>query len=90
MKTYLLLLVLITPQLLAVSTNGKTDNLKADPTPKDWPDKFKSSFTEKIYFPILGTRTTQGTWYYSFGTKNFRVDRDDGSRDRYCGLIFPL
>jgi hypothetical protein len=64
--------------------------LNDDPVPKPWDDKWSMKFTEKRYFPLLGKKTTEGTWYYNYSTKSFRIDRDDGSRNHYCGTIFPL
>jgi hypothetical protein len=85
--TISILIMLHSSLCLADNTLSQTNE---DPVPKPWKSKWKSDFTEIIKFPLLGTKTVKGTWYYNSETESFRVDRDDGSRDRYCGLIFPL
>lgn len=56
------------------------------PTPPQWPDTFHANFTESLIYPILGSHDTTGTYYYSWSQKLYRVDRDNGRFDRYCGV----
>lgn len=72
--------------LVTIITLIKSD----DPKPQAWAPKWKSTFTETLKYPFLGTKDTKGTWFYDYNTKQFRVDRESGLRDTYCGLIFPL
>ena len=38
----------------------------------------------------LGSSTTTGTFYYDANTARYRVDREDGKWDRYCGSVYKL
>ncbi len=91
-KTLLRLLTLVTLlTMTSVLTSSTTNEIvNQNPKPIAWKPKWKSDFVEKIWFPLLGNKTVKGTWYYNYNTSSFRIDREDGSRDRYCGLIFPL
>lgn len=51
-----------------------------------WPDMFQQSFQESFYYPVLGTHKTNGTYYYDFANRRYRIDRANGRYDRYCGL----
>jgi hypothetical protein len=54
-----------------------------------WPDKFYQEFTEDTsYFFIKGH--TQGKFYYDYQTRRYRIDREDGKYDRYCGTVYKL
>ena len=33
---------------------------------------------------------TQGRFFYDFTNKRYRVDRDNGKGDRYCGSVYKL
>ena len=62
----------------------------ADPTAPDWPSRFSQTFNEDLTYPIIGTGKTSGTLYYDWAAKRYRVDRDNGKWDRYCGTIFKF
>ena len=65
--------------------------LKADdPKAPVWPDVFTQSFVEDLSYPVIGTGTTKGTIYYDWTNKRYRVDRENGKWDRYCGTIFKF
>ena len=57
-----------------------------DPQTPMWPTKFTEDFTESFTYPVIGTHKTQGSFYYDFSTNRYRVSRDNGRYDRYCGL----
>ena len=63
-----------------------TGALTAEPTPIPFANEYSSDFTEEMWLPIKGHQLTTGKWYYSWTQKKFRVDRDNGSDDRYCGI----
>jgi hypothetical protein len=51
-----------------------------------WPDTFRQTFNETFKYPGGKDHTTQGTFYYNWVNKTYRVDRDNGRYDRYCGF----
>lgn len=51
-----------------------------------WPDVFKQTFNETFKYPGGKEHYTQGTFYYNWVNKTYRVDRDNGRYDRYCGF----
>lgn len=59
-------------------------------TPQPWAPEWTADFTETMYLPALGVMQSDGKWWYSFAQKRFRVDRDDGRNDRYCGSVYKL
>ena len=76
MKTSLLIALTL---LIAVSQAQK-------PVVQPWANDWYADFTETIEFPLRGHDTTKGKWWYSWTQKAFRVDRENGNYDRYCGL----
>ena len=40
--------------------------------------------------PILGSSTTSGTLFYDFTDKTYRIDRENGKWDRYCGTVYKF
>ena len=60
------------------------------PSPKSWSAKWRASFTEKISMPMRGEDSYTGQFYFDWTTKRFRVDRNNGNLDRYCGLTKPF
>ena len=61
----------------------------AAPEASAWPETFTQSFTETVTYPIIGTKKTQGVYYYDVSDPTnmlTRIDRDNGQWDRYCGL----
>ena len=61
-----------------------------DPKAPDWPSRFSQTFNEDLTYPIFGTGKTNGTLYYDWEAKRYRVDRDNGKWDRYCGTIYKF
>jgi len=59
---------------------------KAQPADPKWPDVFQQTFNETFYYPVIGTHKTKGTYYYDFPNKRYRIDRENGRYDRYCGF----
>jgi hypothetical protein len=51
-----------------------------------WPDLFKQSFNETFKYPGGKEHYTTGTFYYNWEDRTYRVDRDNGRYDRYCGF----
>ena len=47
--------------------------------------KFSQTFKENMTYPVVGTGSTVGTYYYNYDKKLTRIDRDNGKWDRYCG-----
>ena len=66
--------------------NIKCELISAVPHTPVWPDKFQQDFTETFYYPILGTHNTSGTYYYDWQNLRYRIDRENGRYDRYCGI----
>ena len=62
--------------------------VKCHQPPSDpvWPELFQQSFQEKFYYPVVGTHYTNGTYYYDYTNRRYRVNRDNGRYDRYCGF----
>ena len=62
--------------------------VKCHQPPSDpvWSELFQQSFQEKFYYPVVGTHYTNGTYYYDYTNRRYRVDRDNGRYDRYCGF----
>lgn len=56
------------------------------PAPPPQADEWYATFSEKLHFPLRGDSHTTGKWWYSWTQKKFRVDRENGNYDRYCGL----
>ena len=57
----------------------------SQPSSPVWPSEFSMTFTETFTYPVLGTKTTTGTYYYGAKYGAERVDRANGHYDRYCG-----
>ena len=55
-----------------------------------WPDKFSASFTETMKYPIVGSGNTSGNFYYNMNIQKYRVDRENGKWDRYCGSVYKF
>jgi len=56
-----------------------------EPDSPVWPDTFSYTFTESTWAPVIGNKTTSGTYYYSWPLKAYLVTRENGRYDRYCG-----
>lgn len=57
----------------------------AQPEDPVWPNTWSAEFEEVTEYPIIGTHSMKGTFYYDFSTERYRIDRDNGRWDRYCG-----
>jgi hypothetical protein len=55
-----------------------------------WPEQFEQNFEETLKYPVLGSHETSGKFYYDWTNKRYRVDRDNGHYDRYCGSVYPF
>lgn len=54
-----------------------------------WPETFTQEYEETVIYPVIGKKTTKGTYYFDISDKDnmmTRIDRDNGQWDRYCGL----
>ena len=40
-----------------------------------------------MHTPIIGSGSTTGTLYYDVNKNSYRVDRENGRYDRYCGTV---
>jgi hypothetical protein len=53
------------------------------------PKKFKQTFTENQKL-LVWSGNTSGTLYYNWEKQLYRIDRDNGKFDRYCGTIYKM
>lgn len=79
MKNNILILSLVAVFLISASA----DQQPSDPK---WPDTFQIDFSEELYLPALGTHKTTGKYSYDYPSGKYRIDRENGHYDRYCGL----
>ena len=79
MKVYLLLITLICFSLISAQL----------PTTPVWPDQFEQSFTEVFAYGFL-KGNAKGNFFYDWTNRRYRIDRDNGKYDRYCGTIFKF
>ena len=92
MKTAILL-VLFTCLIYFINTQDCTNKYTKDCPPTTtpaWPNKFQEAFEETFTYPIIGSHKTKGNFFYDWTNKRYRVDRENGQYDRYCGPIFPF
>ena len=61
----------------------------AIPSDPIWPNQFTQNFTETTNYEGIGTHHNTGTFYYDAISMRYRVDRDNGRYDRYCGVSGP-
>jgi hypothetical protein len=88
MKIYIILLCFTLA--FSLDCEGKDKHTKACPpsTTPVWPDQFEQTFDETMTYPIIGANKTKGKFFYDWISKSYRVDRDNGHYDRYCGSIY--
>ncbi|OMJ73082.1 hypothetical protein SteCoe_28309 [Stentor coeruleus] len=61
----------------------------AAPLTPVWPNIFWQNFNETTITPQQGTNHNTGTYYYNYNLPAYRIDRNNGRYDRYCGLNGP-
>ena len=71
--------------LIFVCVSATTDS-----TPPVWPNTFEQTFVETFSYPVLGSSTTTGKFFYDFPNRRYRIDRVNGKWDRYCGPVYPF
>jgi hypothetical protein len=76
--------------LIATITILTTFAVCADNEAPVWPNQFEQSFSETFTYPLVGTSQTKGKMFYDFLNKRYRIDRDNGQYDRYCGTVFKF
>jgi len=81
---YLFIIVLIS------STNCKLEENSNNDSPPVWPDQFEQEFTETLTYPLIGPSKTKGKFFYDWTNKRYRIDRENGKWDRYCGSVYKL
>ena len=75
--------------LIAVSVHSAEIVSSGDHTSATtWANTWQAGFTEKT--SALFSLTTKGNWWFDYTNKKFRVDRENGKLDRYCGSIYKL
>jgi hypothetical protein len=83
MKTILILSLV----LLSVSCQS---NVNGNDQPPVWPERFEQTFNETFSYPLLGSSSTTGKFFYDWKNRRYRIDRANGKWDRYCGPVYPL
>ncbi len=58
--------------------------------PAVWPELFQENFDEKMSYPVFGSGTTKGTFYYDHQNNRYVITRENGKWDRYCGTVYPF
>eukprot|EP01016_Furgasonia_blochmanni_P019416 TRINITY_DN2176_c0_g1_i3.p1 TRINITY_DN2176_c0_g1~~TRINITY_DN2176_c0_g1_i3.p1 ORF type:complete len:280 (+),score=58.19 TRINITY_DN2176_c0_g1_i3:66-905(+) len=58
--------------------------------PPVWPNQWQATFTETSTYPLIGTHTNKGAFYYNYDGLAYRIDRDNGQFDRYCGTVYKF
>ena len=58
--------------------------------PPVWQPQWEAQFTETFKYPIIGSSNTTGSFYYDWTNNRYRVDRENGKWDRYCGSVYKL
>jgi hypothetical protein len=87
----LAIFILSTSLIFAKICDKETHTKDCPPeTSPVWPDQFEQSFTETFTYPVIGSSQTKGKFYYDWINKRYRVDRENGKYDRYCGTVYKL
>lgn len=64
---------------------------KADPASGPvWLDQFEQSINNTFTYPYLGSSSTNATFHYDYTNKQYRINRDNGKWDRYCGTVYKF
>ena len=85
MKPFIILSLLL---ICVISCSSNSSNLTD--APPVWPDKFEQTFNETFSYPLIGSSTTTGKFFYDWKNKRYRIDRVNGKWDRYCGPVYPF
>ena len=67
----------------------EAENISNDAAPV-WPNQFEQEFSETLTYPLIGSSQTKGKFFYDWTNKRYRIDRDNGKWDRYCGSVYKL
>ena len=51
-----------------------------------WPKVWSANFSESTSLPVIGNHSTNGAFYYDAPSETYRVDRQNGRYERYCGF----
>lgn len=84
---YKFLILTLTIVIAAVTSVSVYSPKSSPPT---WPLQFEQTFTETFSYPLLGSSTTTGKFFYDYSNKRYRIDRANGKWDRFCGPIYPF
>lgn len=71
-----------------ISVLSKTES-SANEAPV-WANQFEQEFEETLTYPLIGSSKTKGKIFYDWINKRYRIDRDNGKWDRYCGSVLKL
>jgi hypothetical protein len=52
-----------------------------------WPNQFAEDFTEIESYGSAFVKKTNGTFYYDWTNERYKVTRQNGQGDRYCGTV---
>jgi len=55
-----------------------------------WANQFEQEFEETMTYPLIGSGKAKGKFFYDWTNKRYRIDRDNGKFDRYCGSVYKL
>jgi hypothetical protein len=61
-------------------------SLSFSPASPVWPFHFSQSFQETTSYPVSGSHSTSGTYFYNWTSKSSRSDRANGRYDLLCGI----
>lgn len=76
--------------ILIISIACLTLSKAQDPKAPVWENQFEADFHENFKYPIIGSSSTEGKFFYDFTNKRYRVDRENGKYDRYCGSVYKF
>jgi len=77
--------LLSTASLLIAAYSVLADETTSEqPSYPEWPNKFTQNFTDETVW-LTGKHRTRATFIYDFTNLRYRLDRENGRYDRYCG-----